>query len=180
MPNKLTFVKVSDFLGDIFRSLYIVLLITVPPPPLMKNLNNIPPQKSAFSCLGRMLLLLLFLFNAGLGFAAQPIQQEDHQLSFNKKLSSGWQQHLYDFDGEEKDANEEEVDSKEADELKQLLLWSKDLLYSFSRWSPPLPSFHCFFISKPHPSACRFRPNTEAQKQQKLYLRLHSLKLDLA
>lgn len=146
----------------------------------MKNVNNIQPKKSAFSCLGRMLLLLLFLFNAGLGFAAQPIQQEDHQLSFHKKFSSDWQQHLYDFDGEEKDANEEEVNSQEAEELKQLLLWSKNTLPSFSRWSPPLPSFHCFFISKPHPSACRFRPNTEAQKQQKLYLRLHSLKLDLA
>lgn len=142
----------------------------------MKNLNNIPPQKSAFSCLGRMLLLLLFLFNAGLGFAAQPIQQQDHQLSFHKKPSSDWQQHLYHFDREEKDANEE-VESQEAEELKQLLLWSKDFLPSFSRWSPRL---HCFFISKLHPSACRFRPNTEAQKQQKLYLRLNSLKLDLA
>lgn|GEM_PF-6229831 len=127
-----------------------------------------------------MLLLFLFLFNAAVGFAAQPIQQQDHHLSFSKKSITDWQQHLYDFDGEEKDTNEEEVDSEEAEELKQLLLWPKGILPLFSRWSPPLPSFHSFFISKPHPSACRFLPNVEAQKQQKLYLRLHSLKLDLA
>ncbi|WCL82415.1 hypothetical protein PPO43_04785 [Saprospira sp. CCB-QB6] len=146
----------------------------------MKQLDHIQPKCSTFSYLGRMLLLFLFLFNAGAGFAAHPIQQQDHHLSFSKKPASDWQQHLYDFDGEEKDTNEEEIEGEEAEELKQLLFWSIDVLPSFSRWSPPLPSFHSFFIPKPHPSACRFLPNTEAQKQQKLYLRLHSLKLDLA